>query len=84
MPHTAPSTPAGAKYTDTELEPIRDALAALANGDFRTRPRRFSDGSDGPMLADIGSMIDEVATHTQPTATQQQILALLPNGLAPL
>ena len=63
MPHTAPSTPAGAKYTDTELEPIRDALAALANGDFRTRPRRFSDGSDGPMLADIGSMIDEVATQ---------------------
>jgi signal transduction histidine kinase/HAMP domain-containing protein/ActR/RegA family two-component response regulator len=63
MPHTAPSSPAEARYTDTDLEPIRDALAALANGDFRTRPRRFSDGGDSAMLADIGSMIDEVATQ---------------------
>ena len=63
MPHTAPSSPAEARYTDTDLEPIRDALAALANGDFRTRPRRFSDGGDSAMLVDIGSMVDEVATQ---------------------
>ena len=63
MPHPAPSSPAEARYTDTDLEPIRDALAALANGDFRTRPRRFSDGGDSAMLADVGSMIDEVATQ---------------------
>ena len=37
MPHTAPGSPAEARYTDTDLEPVRDALAALANGDFRTR-----------------------------------------------
>ena len=62
MPHTAPSSTAEARYTDTDLEPVRDALAALANGDFRTR-RRFSDGGDSPMLADIGALIDEVATQ---------------------
>ena len=63
MPHTAPGSPAEARYTDTDLEPVRDALAALANGDFRTRGRRFSDGGDSPMLADIGSLIDEVAAQ---------------------
>ena len=63
MPHPAPSSPAEARYTDADLEPIRDALAALANGDFRTRPRRFSDGGDSAMLADVGSMIDEVAAQ---------------------
>ena len=63
MPHPAPSSPAEARYTDTDLEPIRDALAALTNGDFRTRPRRFSDGGDSAVLGDIGSMIDEVATQ---------------------
>ncbi len=62
MPHTAPSSTAEARYTDTDLEPVRDALAALANGDFRTR-RRFSDGADSPMLADVGALIDEVATQ---------------------
>ncbi len=62
MPHTAPSSTAEARYTDTDLEPVRDALAALANGDFRTR-RRFSDGGDSPILADIGALIDEVATQ---------------------
>ena len=62
MPHTAPSSTAEARYTDTDLEPVRDALAALANGDFRTR-RRFSDGGDSPMLADIGALIDEMATQ---------------------
>ena len=63
MPHTAPGSPAETRYTDTDLEPIRDALATLANGDFRTRGRRFSDGGDSPMLADIGSLIDEVAAQ---------------------
>ncbi|MGD0934249.1 MAG: HAMP domain-containing protein, partial [Streptosporangiaceae bacterium] len=62
MPHTAPSSTTEARYTDTDLEPVRDALAALANGDFRTR-RRFSDGGDSPMLADIGALIDEMATQ---------------------
>ena len=70
MPHTAPSSPAEARYTDIDLEPIRDALAALANGDFRTRPRRFSDGGDSAMLADIGSMIDEVATQLSSLTTE--------------
>ncbi len=62
MPHTAPSSTAEARYTDNDLEPVRDALAALASGDFRTR-RRFSDGGDSPMLADIGALIDEMATQ---------------------
>ena len=57
MPHPAPTTPAEAKYTDTDLEPIRDALAALANGDFRARGRTRG---DSVMLGDIGSLLDEV------------------------
>src|SRR6201996_2039186 len=60
MPHPAPTTPAEAKYTDTDLEPIRDALAALANGDFRARGRPRGDSA---VLADIGSLLDEVASQ---------------------
>jgi signal transduction histidine kinase/HAMP domain-containing protein/ActR/RegA family two-component response regulator len=66
MPHPAPTTTAEAKYTDTDLEPIRDALAALANGDFRARGRRYSEGTrggDSVMLADIGSLLDEVTSQ---------------------
>ncbi|HLH59625.1 MAG TPA: HAMP domain-containing protein [Streptosporangiaceae bacterium] len=64
MPQTAPASPAEARYADTDLEPIRDALIALANGDFRARGRRFSDGrSESAMLADIGALVDEVAAQ---------------------
>jgi signal transduction histidine kinase/HAMP domain-containing protein/ActR/RegA family two-component response regulator len=65
MPHTAPVSAAETRYADTDLEPIRDALAALANGDFRARTRRFSDGTrgDSAMLADIGALVDEVAAQ---------------------
>src|ERR1700744_2103960 len=62
MPHPAPTTPAGGKYTDTDLEPIRDALAALANGAFRAPGGRYSEGTRGAesgRLADIGSLLDE-------------------------
>jgi hypothetical protein len=63
MPHTAPVSAAETRYADADLEPIRDALAALANGDFRARARRFSDSTrgDSAMLADIGALVDEVA-----------------------
>jgi hypothetical protein len=63
MPQTAPVSAAEARYADTDLEPIRDALTALANGDFRARGRRFSDGArgDSTLLADIGALVDEVA-----------------------
>ncbi len=65
MPQTAPVSAAEARYADTDLEPIRDALTALANGDFRARGRRLSDGprADSAMLADIGALVDEVATQ---------------------
>jgi hypothetical protein len=65
MPHTAPVSAAETRYADTDLEPIRDALAALANGDFRARGRRFADGArgDSAMLADIGALVDEVAAQ---------------------
>jgi hypothetical protein len=65
MPQTAPVSAAEARYADTDLEPIRDALTALANGDFRARGRRLSDAprAGSAMLADIGALVDEVATH---------------------
>ena len=79
MPHPAPTTPAEAKYTDTDLEPIRDALAALANGDFRARGRRYSEGTrggDSVMLADIGSLLDEVAALPHVSSRMAQIIGL--------
>jgi signal transduction histidine kinase/HAMP domain-containing protein/ActR/RegA family two-component response regulator len=72
MPHPAPTTPAEAKYTDTDLEPIRDALAALANGDFRARGRRYSEGTrgDSVMLADVGSLLDQVTSQLSSLTTE--------------
>jgi signal transduction histidine kinase/CheY-like chemotaxis protein/HAMP domain-containing protein len=67
MPHPAPTTPAEAKYTDTDLEPIRDALAALANGDFRARGRTRG---DSVMLGDIGSLLDEVTGQLSSLTTE--------------
>ncbi len=67
MPHPAPTTPAEAKYTDTDLEPIRDALAALANGDFRARGRTRG---DSVMLGDIGSLLDEVTGQLSSLSTE--------------
>jgi signal transduction histidine kinase/HAMP domain-containing protein/ActR/RegA family two-component response regulator len=78
MPHPAPTTPAEAKYTDTDLEPIRDALAALANGDFRARGRRYSEGTrggDSVMLADIGSLLDEVASQLSSLTSEVTVKA---------
>jgi signal transduction histidine kinase/HAMP domain-containing protein/ActR/RegA family two-component response regulator len=65
MPHTAPVSAAEVRYSDSDLKPIVDALAALANGDFRARARRFSDGArgDSAMLAEIGALIDEIAAQ---------------------
>jgi len=67
MPHPAPTTTAEAKYTDTDLEPIRDALAALANGDFRARGRTRG---DSVMLGDIGSLLDEVTGQLSSLTTE--------------
>jgi hypothetical protein len=78
MPHPAPTTPAEAKYTDTDLEPIRDALAALANGDFRARGRRYSEGTrggDSVMLADVGSLLDEVASQLSSLTSEVTVKA---------
>src|SRR6201992_3703251 len=78
MPHPAPTTPAEAKYTDTDLEPIRDALAALAHGDFRARGRRYSEGTrggDSVMLADIGSLLDEVASQLSSLTSEVTVKA---------
>src|ERR1700742_4988548 len=92
MPHPAPTTPAEAKYTDTDLEPIRDALAALANGDFRARGRRYSEGTrggDSLMLADIWSLLDEVSRQlssltSEVTVKAEQVrdIAMVPTAVA--
>jgi signal transduction histidine kinase/HAMP domain-containing protein/CheY-like chemotaxis protein len=78
MPHPAPTPPAEAKYTDADLEPIREAVAALANGDFRARGRRYSEGSrgaDSVMLADIGSLLDEVASQLSSLTSEVTVKA---------
>src|SRR6266487_2898828 len=50
------------RYTDADLEPIRLALAALSDGDFRPRrvPLVSPNGSAGA-LAEISRLVDEVA-----------------------
>src|SRR6201995_794284 len=78
MPHPAPTPPAEAKYTDADLEPIREAVAALANGDFRARGRRYSEGSrgaDSVMLADIGSLLDEVTSQRSSLTSEVTVKA---------
>ena len=49
------------RYTDADLEPIRAALAALSDGDFRPRrlPPPIPNGSGGA-LAEITALVDEV------------------------
>src|SRR5258706_99032 len=55
------------RYSDADLEPIRAALAAFRAGDFRPRPRHGDRGDTGHadrlMLAEIGSMADEVGSQ---------------------
>ncbi|HLX50429.1 MAG TPA: HAMP domain-containing protein [Streptosporangiaceae bacterium] len=54
-----------ARYTDADLEPVRAALAALSDGNYRPRARRAEDLRPGesPMLAQIGTLVDEVAAQ---------------------
>jgi signal transduction histidine kinase/CheY-like chemotaxis protein/HAMP domain-containing protein len=63
MPHMAAAATADARYADTDLEPIRAALAALADGDYRTRERRAigAGRGDSALLAEIGALVEEVA-----------------------
>jgi HAMP domain-containing protein len=55
------------RYSDADLEPIRDTLAAFLAGDFRPRPRHGDRGDTGQadslMLAEIGSLADEVGSQ---------------------
>jgi len=55
------------RYSDADLEPIRAALAAFRAGDFRPRPRHGDRGDTGHadrlMLAEIGSLADEVGSQ---------------------
>ena len=48
------------RYTDADLEPIRETLAAFARGDLRARAGRADDRHNGDMLAEIGQLADEV------------------------
>jgi signal transduction histidine kinase/HAMP domain-containing protein/CheY-like chemotaxis protein len=54
-----------ARYTDADLEPVRAALAALSDGNYRPRARRAEDLRPGEsaMLAQIGTLVDEVAAQ---------------------
>ncbi|MGE5288705.1 MAG: HAMP domain-containing protein [Micromonosporaceae bacterium] len=53
-----------ARYTDADLEPVRMALAALSDGDFRARrlPLISPNGGRG-VLAEINVLVDEVAAQ---------------------
>ncbi|HEX4060932.1 MAG TPA: HAMP domain-containing protein [Streptosporangiaceae bacterium] len=54
-----------ARYTDADLEPFRAALTALSDGNYRPRARRAEDFRSGEsaMLAQIGTLVDEVAAQ---------------------
>ena len=79
------------RYTDADLEPIRAALAALSDGDYRPRARRaenFGNG-DSAMLAQIGALVDEVAaqmatlnSEVTQKATQVRDIAVVTTAVA--
>jgi signal transduction histidine kinase/HAMP domain-containing protein len=54
-----------ARYTDADLEPVRAALAALSDGNYRPKARRAEDfrAGESAMLAQIGTLVDEVAAQ---------------------
>src|SRR5216683_462804 len=65
MARTASVQHNAARYANADLEPIRAALAALTDGDFRARARRAGETGhgDSAMLAQIGALVDEVAAQ---------------------
>src|SRR2546421_525567 len=65
MARTAPQARSEIKYSDTDLEPVRVALAALSDGNYRPRARRAEDlrKSESAMLAQISGLADEVAAQ---------------------
>jgi signal transduction histidine kinase/HAMP domain-containing protein/ActR/RegA family two-component response regulator len=65
MTRTASVQHNAARYANADLEPIRAALAALTNGDFRARARKSGEAvhGDSALLAQIGALVDEVAAQ---------------------
>jgi hypothetical protein len=53
------------RYGDADLEPVRAALTALSDGNYRPRARRAEDlrNSESAMLAQINELVDEVAAQ---------------------
>jgi hypothetical protein len=91
MVSTAPQAHPVARYTDADLEPVRAALAALSDGNFRPRARRAEDFRHGEsaMLAQIGTLVDEVAaqlasmnSEVTQKATQVRDIAVVTTAVA--
>src|SRR5260221_7952650 len=81
------------RYSDADFEQIRAALAAFRAGDVRPRPRHGDLGDTGhadrPMLAEIGSLADEVGSQlasltseVTDKATQVRDIALITTAVA--
>src|SRR6266542_1533333 len=72
-----------ARYTDSDLEPVRAALIALSDGDFR--PRRLpmpSLASGVGALAEITALVDEVAAQLALHASEVTQMALQVRDIA--
>ncbi len=86
-PQAHPAT----RYTDADLEPVRAALAALSDGNYRPRARRAEDFRHGEsaMLTQIGTLVDEVAaqlaslnSEVTQKATQVRDIAVVTTAVA--
>ena len=56
MPRSTPHAPASARYHESDLRPVLDALCALRDGDFENRLDPSGDG----VLAEIATVFNEV------------------------
>ncbi len=79
------------RYAEADLEPIRARLAALARGDFRPRTEPADDGrpAAGPVLAEVGQLVDEVGrqlgsltSEVAQMAAQVRDIALITTAVA--
>jgi len=91
MVSPAPQAHPVARYTDADLEPVRAALAALSDGNYRPRARRAEDlrHGDSAMLSQIGTLVDEVAaelaslnSEVTQKATQVRDIAVVTTAVA--
>jgi len=65
----SPVTDGGARYSDSDLEPLREALLALTNGDF-TRKTAYAGHNTTGTLGQVWPLVDDVAAELSALTTE--------------